>query len=90
MKNPTMNELTKYFIRRLEEQFSAYIDPDESPEQFAADVRTRLDADMCSELIDESGQRQINDDIWMAALDEIDQLAYEFAMNFEEEETADS
>lgn len=85
-----MPSIIKPIITRAEQSFTAYIGDDDSPEEFAEEMRTRLDQDMCSELFFEDGRCKITDAEWGAALDKVYQLALEFAYKYQEPELSPS
>ncbi|MCY1360384.1 hypothetical protein D9M68_424240 [compost metagenome] len=81
-----MHPLVEPLIERAQEIFHEYIDEDDLPEDFAEDMRRRLDEDMSSELQYENGRCKITRAQWRAALDEIYELALEFARDHQESE----
>lgn len=85
-----MHPLVEPLITHFQEIFHEYIDDDDFPEDFAEDMRRRLDEDMCSELQYENGRFKITRAQWHAALDEIHELALEFAHDYQESELTDS
>ncbi|MFC5694886.1 hypothetical protein ACFPU0_04845 [Pseudomonas sp. GCM10022186] len=85
-----MSSLVESIITRAEQDFGGWISDDESPEEFADEMRTKLDEDMCSEFFYKNGRCKITIDEWHAALDEIYELALEFAYDYQEPELSPS
>ncbi|MCY1557881.1 hypothetical protein D9M68_947670 [compost metagenome] len=79
-----MPSLVESILTRVEQNFTAFIGKNDSPEEFAEEMRTRLDQDMCSELFCEDGLCKITDAEWGSALDQIYQRVYEFACKRQE------
>ncbi|MDH4561706.1 hypothetical protein [Pseudomonas sp. BN411] len=85
-----MSSLVESIITQFEQSFSSRISEEDSPEEFADEMRTELDQDMCSELFYKNGLCKITLDEWHAALDEIYELALEFAYDYQEPELSPS